>query len=181
MKNLLTRKNNRLNKHDYSANGWYLCTICSKNRENIFGQYINNFVGTGLAPVRHKNNIKLSTIGNIIKNNLIGIPQHYDNVGIDEYIIMPNHIHCILIIDKLREGASPSPTISTIIGSFKSKCSIEYLNYIKQNNLNLSGQIWQRSFHDHIIRNKKSLNAIRKYIEINPQNWENDIENLINL
>ena len=90
---------------------------------------------------------------------------------------MPNHIHGILIVDK-REGASPSPTISNIIGSFKSKCSLEYLKYIKRNNLNISGQIWQRSFYDHIIRNEKSLNKIREYISNNPENWEQDIERI---
>ncbi|MFH0854750.1 MAG: transposase, partial [bacterium] len=70
---------------------------------------------------------------------------------------------------------------STIIGSFKSKSSIEYLKYIKQNNLNISRQIWQRSFYDHVIRNERSLNAIREYISLNPENWEQDIDNLINL
>ena len=93
---------------------------------------------------------------------------------------MPNHIHGIMIIHK-RTGASPVPTISNIVGSFKSKTSVEYLRYINNKNLNVCGQIWQRSFHDHIIRNDKSLNAIKNYIETNPKNWENDIENLINL
>ncbi|MCK4917633.1 MAG: transposase, partial [Candidatus Omnitrophica bacterium] len=77
--------------------------------------------------------------------------------------------------------ASPVPTISNIVGSFKSKTSVKYLRYINNKNLNVCGQIWQRSFHDHIIRNDKSLNKIRNYIETNPQNWENDIDNLINL
>ncbi|MFH1459143.1 MAG: transposase [Candidatus Omnitrophota bacterium] len=94
---------------------------------------------------------------------------------------MPNHIHGILIINKLREEASPSPTISDIICYFKSKCTNEYLNHINQNDLNISGKIWQRSFYDHVIRNKRSLNAIRNYIATNPENWENDIDNLINL
>ena len=94
--------------------------------------------------------------------------------------IMPNHIHGILVIN-YREGASPSPTISAIVGSFKSKCSLEYLKYIEQNNLNIAGQIWQRSFYDHIIRNDKSLDKIREYISNNPENWEQDIDNLINL
>lgn len=54
-----------------------------------------------------------------------------------------------------------------------------YLNYIKQNNLDVTGKIWQRSFHDHIIRNERSLNAIREYIVTNPDNWGQDIEKLI--
>ena len=93
---------------------------------------------------------------------------------------MPNHIHGILIINN-RAEASAAPTISEIIRSFKSKSSLEYVKYINDNNLNVSGKIWQRSFHDHIIRNEKSLNAIRNYIAINPENRENHIGNLLNL
>ena len=64
----------------------------------------------------------------------------------------------------------PPPTISDIICAFKSKCSVGYLKYIKQNNLDISGQIWQRSFYDHVIRNERSLNAVREYISNNPEN-----------
>ncbi len=180
MQELTIRKLNRLKDYDYSMDGYYFVTVCSNNRQNILGEYDKNIVGTGLAPVRYKNNIKLSKIGQIIDNQWNNIPNQYENIELDQYTIMPNHIHGILIIHK-RTGASPVPTISTIIGSFKSKSSIEYLKYIKQNNLNISGQIWQRSFYDHVIRNERSLNAIREYISLNPENWEQDIDNLINL
>lgn len=187
MPKLLTRKNNRLKNYNYSNNGWYFVTICSKDRKNIFGTY-HTIVGTGLAPVRYapsrdnapvrnKNNGKLSKIGKIIDKTWNDIPNQYDNIELDEYIIMPNHIHGILIVNYW-EGASPSPTISNIIGSFKSKCSVEWLNYIKQINLNTSGRIWQRSFHDHVIRNEHSLCAVRKYMSENPENWGQDIDNI---
>ena len=81
----------------------------------------------------------------------------------------------------MRADARPTPTISDVICSFKSRCSVEYLRYIKQNNLNISGKIWQRFFYDHVIRSERSLNAIREYITDNPINWEQDIENLLNL
>ena len=141
-------------------------------------------VGTGLAPVRYDNNIKLSTLGQIIDKQWNNIPNLYDDIELDEYVIMPNHIHGILIINKRtineRTGASPVPTvsISNIIGSFKSKTSIEYLRWIKKNALNISGQIWQRSFYDHVIRNDKSLNNIREYIINNPLQWDDDVENI---
>mgnify|MGYP000924348807 FL=1 len=105
---------------------------------------------------------------------------HYENIILDDYIIMPNHIHGIIIVNK-RAEASAAPTISQIIRSFKSRSTLEYIRYIKENNLNVSGKIWQRSFYDQIIRNNRSLNAIKEYIQNNPINWENDIENLINL
>ena len=159
MQKIITKKQIRLKHYNYSEDGYYFVTICSRNREIIFGEYIENTVGTGLAPVRDnvrcENNIKLSDLGNIIEKQWIDIPNQYDNVGLDQYIIMPNHLHGIIIIHKWT-GASPVPTISKIIRSFKSKSTLEYVKYINDNNLNVSGKIGQRSFYDHIIRNEKS-------------------------
>jgi len=176
MINFPKRKLNRLPDHDYSNDGIYFVTICSKYRQNIFS-IINHAVGTGLAPVRDPIDMKLTDLGIIINKHWLNIPNQNINIDIDQYIIMPNHIHGIIIINK-RTGASPVPTLSKIIGSFKSKSSIEYLRFIKQNNLNLFGQIWQRSFHDHVIRDEKSLNKIREYIVNNPINWESDKNNM---
>jgi len=176
-----TRKRNRLKDYDYSESGYYYVTICSRDKKNIFG----DIVGDGLAPSRPE----LSQLGQIIEKQWNDIPKQYDDIELDEYVIMPNHIHGILIINKrtgartiTRTGASPVPTvsISNIIGSFKSKTSREYLQYIKKNNLKISGQIWQRSFYDHVIRNDKSLNEIREYIVNNPAVWDHDEDNLIN-
>ncbi|MEJ2635630.1 MAG: transposase [Calditrichia bacterium] len=145
-------------------------------------------VGAGLASARHNanpgdNNYQLSSIGKIIKQQWQDIPNHYNDVQLDEYVIMPNHIHGIIVINqtRLRADARPAPTISQIICSFKSRSSVEYIRYIKRNNLNFSGKIWQRSFYDHVIRNERSLNAIRDYIADNPNNWEQDIEHLLDL
>ncbi len=163
------RKTTRLKNYDYSSNGWYFVTICSYNRLNIFGGY-KNIVGAGLVSAR--NNINLSTIGNIIDNQWNDIPNQYKNVALDQYIIMPNHIHCILIINDIdidkREETSPSPTLPDIICSFKSKCTNKYLNYLKRNNIQMPVHIWQRSFYDHVIQNDKSLYKIREYIVNNP-------------
>lgn len=73
---------------------------------------------------------------------------------------------------------SSTPTIPQIIRSFKSKCTIEYLNHLKQNNIQMPVNIWQRSFYGHIIRNDKSLREIREYIKNNPSTWDNDEENI---
>ena len=146
-----------------------------KSRKNIFTEIKPN-VGAGLASAR----FNLTKLGKIIDDHWINIEIQYDNIGLDQYIIMPNHIHGILIINEYgnRADARPAPTLSDIICSFKSKCSVEYLKYIKQNNLNISCQIWQRSFHDHVIRNEKSLREICEYIVNNPLNWEIDKNNI---
>ncbi|MFC1709350.1 transposase [Candidatus Omnitrophota bacterium] len=178
MADLSKRKRNRLTDYDYSKEGLYFVTVCSKDRKNIFATMKNN-VGTGLAPVR----IELTKIGQIIDKNWRDITNRYNNINIDEFIIMPNHIHGIVIINKRdgvlsRADARPAPTISNILCSFKSKSSVEYLKYIKQNDLNISGKIWQRSFYDHIIRNERSLQEIREYVNNNPLNWDTDKNNI---
>ncbi|MFH1855633.1 MAG: transposase [Candidatus Omnitrophota bacterium] len=177
MDRFIFRKTNRLTEYDYSQTGYYFVTICSKNKQNIFGKINNKFVGALLACARNDSvKIELTEIGQIIDNHWYDIPNQYDNIDVDEFIIMPNHIHGILIINK-RAQASSAPTISKIIRSFKSKITMEYLKYINQNNLNVSGKIWQRSFYDHVIRNEKSLQNIREYVLNNPQNWPYDEEN----
>ena len=190
MPELRTRKQIRLPNYDYSGNGYYFVTICSRNREHVFRN-----VGAVLAPARYPSSdtlasaqspvSELSTCGQIIERQWLDLPNQFDHLELDEYVIMPNHVHGILILNNrtpagLRAQASSARTISHIIRSFKSRSAMEYLQFIKANNLNVSGKIWQRSFHDHIIRNERSLNAIRKYILDNPINWEQDIENLLN-
>ncbi len=110
MKKLNIRKKNRLKKYDYSTNGWYFITICSYGRSNIFGE-CNENVGAALVSARDK--IQLSIIGQIIDNQWNNIKNNYENIESNQYIIMPNRIHGILIIDK-REDARPSPTISVL-------------------------------------------------------------------
>ena len=108
-----------------------------------------------------------------------------------EFIIMPNHLHGIIIVgatlavalskragaDNERAGASPAPTIGDIVGSFKSLCVHTWLSYKCKNNINVVGKIWQRNYYEHVIRNEKELERIRQYIINNPLQWEYDREN----
>jgi putative transposase len=180
MNNLRTRKPIRLQNYDYSENGYYFVSIFSGNRQNIFTEN-KSPVGAGLVSARNRS-FELSPAGRIIEEQWQYIPNLYDDVELDEYVIMPNHIHGIIVIQqKKRADTRPAPTLSDIICSFKSRSSLEYIRYIKRNNLNFSDKFWQRSFYDHVIRNERSLSAIREYILDNPANWEQDIENLLDL
>jgi putative transposase len=89
------RKQLRLKEYDYANDNAYFVTVCSKNRKNIFGKI--EFVGEGLAPSRYK--IELNDLGEIILQEWNDIPNRYTNGELDEYVIMPNHIHGILIIN----------------------------------------------------------------------------------
>ena len=149
------RKPTRLKNYDYSQNGYYFITICSHNKECIF----SNIVGEGLAPPK----IVLSKYGKIINTQLLNLEKRYSCIKVDKFVIMPNHIHIILMLQKTG-GASPSPTVSDIVCSFKSlatrSCGLKPL--------------WQRSFHDHIIRSEADYLKIWNYIDTNSQKWNED-------
>ena len=147
----------------------------------------------------------LSTVGRIVEDNWRKIADQ--NVKTDAFVIMPNHIHGIIFIKPhaldVGAGLAPAPdsspdhdkgqpqglslqqkttpTLGGIIGAFKSRCSLEYLKFIDENNLNESAKIWQRNYYEHIIRNRKELAMIRNYIKGNPANWHEDKENPLNL
>lgn len=165
---LKQRKPNRLKNFDYSDNGWYFVTICTEDRQEYFGNIANN-------------KINFNEYGKIINNCWVEIPQHFNNVKLDEYQIMPNHVHGIVII----VGAGLSrPILGQIIGYFKYQ-STKYINdFVMKGSDNPTPtenkikQIFQRSFYDYIIRNEFSLNRIRHYIKDNPKNWDEDRNNL---
>ena len=148
------RKNIRLINYDYSSAGYYFVTICVKNRQKI----LCDIVGA-TAPGRPHNNdtwphINLTPLGICVDETIQ--KTNKNGVIIDKYIIMPNHIHMIIILTGDR-GRSPLQNIVRNIKSFMTK----YAGF----------SIWQRSFHDHIIRNENEYRRIWKYIDENPINW----------
>ena len=113
---------------------------------------------------------KLNYIGKTAETELLKITEHYNCVKIDKYVVMPNHIHIIVVIDYncTAERSRPFPTLSKIIGLYKSgvakQIHKQYPNF----------EVWQKSFYDTIIRNERAYNEIVKYIEENPDKWESD-------
>ncbi|MBE6663846.1 MAG: transposase [Ruminococcaceae bacterium] len=154
------RKPNRLGGFDYSTPKGYFITICTENRSKI----LSTIVGEGLAPPE----IQLTQYGKIVKEQLLLLENRYSNLQIDSYAIMPNHIHIIFVLLENTGGASPSPTISDIVCAFKSQCVRNCRR------TGFEGKLFQRSFHDHIIRNQNDYEEISKYIYENPINWKMD-------
>ena len=155
------RKPTRLKNYDYSQNGYYFITICADNKKCIF----SNVVGQGLAPAE----IKLSALGKIANQEILDLENRYKNIHIDKYVIMPNHIHAIIVIENKTAGASPCPTLSDVICTFK---SLSTHKIHKKSDPNI--KIWQTSFHDHIIRGEDDYLKIWNYIDTNPQKWKED-------
>ena len=167
-KNKFRIKSTRLPNWDYSSNGAYYITICTKKRECFFGEIING-------------KMALSEIGKTVKKFWYEIPKYFGNVILDEFVVMLDHVHGIIIIGNkpCRDGVTPSlhyrqrPTLGQIVGYFKYQ-STKSINEFR----NMPGvPIWQTRFHERVIRDEYELNTKRKYIINNPINWELDKNN----
>ena len=169
--NRFIRKNNRLRSYDYSRNGVYYITICTQNREGILWDAVP---AVAAAISRHEISYKLSHVGEIVEQAICAIPLHYEGVLVDEYVIMPDHVHMILIIqrgDARLEAALASecddrgttnanvarPTISGIVGQMK--------RYVTRT---VGVSIWQRSYYDHVVRDHRDYCELVEYIRDNP-------------
>ena len=144
------RKNNRLKDYDYSLNGAYFITICTHDRQSLFWETNNPDA--------------------MIEKWLFEIQNKYANVQIDKVVIMPNHIHAIVFL-----LGDQSATIHQIISWFKTMTTNEYIRAVKDGLYKpFKKQIWQRSYHDHIIRNEEDYLHIWQYIDDNPLKWTDD-------
>lgn len=168
MENHPNRKPNRLKDYDYSQNGYYFVTICIKNREWVLGDIDNG-------------KMILNEYGKIAEKCWLDLPNHYKNCFLDEFIIMPDHMHGIVIIENVGNGFKPFPTHDDPKPTIKNHGLSEIMRGFKtfsSKNINIQNHekifAWQKSFHDHIIRNEKSLSNIREYIRNNPVKWESE-------
>ena len=161
--NIKKRKSIRLKDYDYSDDGCYFITICTNNRAKFLSRIVKeNKLSVGVA-LQGDPKIELYREGKIIKKHIENINKQKDDIQIIQYVIMPDHIHFILSIDKKGSPWSATPTVPKIINSFKSIVSKE-----------IGKPIWQRNYYEHIIRNEKELEEIIQYIEYNPISNEED-------
>lgn len=152
------RKPNRLKQYDYSSHGAYFVTICTEKKE----KFLSDIVGDGFPVPKEA--------GKIAAEWIERTPEKYPQVSIANYVVMPNHIHILLMLDRTGGTGNPSPTLGNIIGWYK-------YNVTKKVNekLGTSGnRMFQRSYHDHVIRGEKDYQKIWNYIEGNPMKWAED-------
>jgi REP element-mobilizing transposase RayT len=179
------RKPNRLHGYNYSSPGHYFVTICTRKKAPYFGEVKNEVM-------------VLNEAGMATKKCWRDLPNHYWNCVLDEFVIMPNHLHGIVVIDNnhhnnagncfvgnghglVGNGLKPFPTmpitmikkytLSEIVRGFKTFSS-KKINKIQTDRFQ-----WQKSFYDHIIRDKTALQKIREYIRMNPMKWDSDRNN----
>lgn len=165
MNTLPKRKSLRLKDYNYSSEGAYFVTICTYNKKCTLS-HIRRDDPCG-RPL-----IELTELGKIADEAVTSIEIRY-KITVSDCIIMPNHIHMIVFIPEKRTGASPIPTLSKIIGSYKSIIAVDYLNLCKSRE-KVMGSLWQSKFYDHIIRDEDDYLTKAQYIENNPAKWIED-------
>lgn len=150
--NNFIRKPNRIKNYDYSSANIYLLTICTQNRAHILG----NVKAGEDTPT-----MELSPLGRLVEQAVLSIEAHYANAALETYSILPNHIHLLLRLDAT--DCDHPPTVSRIVKQMK-----EYVT--KQCGKN----IWQKGFHDHVIRTEQDYLSAWNYVTFNPAKWETD-------
>lgn len=162
----------RLKGYDYSAAGAYFITLCTYQRQCLFGEIMDGAM-------------HLNLYGKIANDFLQAIPEHFARFQLDEFVMMPNHVHAVLRIfddgNGRRGMAMPCPyngefgkpmagSLPTVIGSFKSAVT-KRINILRDTP---GTPVWQRNYHERIIRDELALNNIRRYIQMNPIHWKSD-------
>ncbi len=155
------RKPMRLGEYDYSTAGAYFITICTEHKQKILSEIT---VGAGVPDCPQ---VRLLKHGEIADKYLRQLHDFYDNISIDKYVIMPNHIHFILTVTDGQSG-TPVPTkgnavVAKFVSTFKRFCNKEY-----------GENIWQSRYHDHVIRGEQDYREIWQYIDNNPLKWALD-------
>lgn len=171
------RRPNRLKGYDYSRDGFYFVTICTKNGIPWFGKIKND-------------KMILNTFGKHALKSWTQIPRHFPNARLDEFIIMPNHIHGIIEIHNKHVGNAYMRSLRNEMPHWQRRTKMylpkiihEFKAAVKRaswQEFYIQNFAWQKSYYDHIIRDEKGLNTIREYIRSNPVNWKNDRNNSIN-
>ena len=180
------RRSIRLKGYDYSRAGGYFVTICVQNRECLFG----NIVPCACPQM------VLNGAGIMIQTVWQEIPNHYPGVNVDAFVVMPKHIHGIIILvgagsracpdsgpracpnDGQPQGVAPTLSLPDVVHRFKTMTTKRYAVGVKQHGWQpFPGRLWQRNYYEHIIRDDESLNRIRQYIAENPLHWYLDREN----
>ncbi len=180
------RRSIRLKGYDYALAGAYFVTISTQDRVCVFGDVVAGVM-------------RLNEAGRMVFNEWDTLPTRFPSVDLDAFVVMPNHIHGIIVFTTRVSVGAPlvgaqdvapnmatdnrattrvAPTLGGVVGAYKSRVTVEYTRGVKTKGWPaFRRRLWQRNFYEHIIRNEASLNRIRQYILDNPARWTFDREN----
>ncbi len=163
MDTLPQRKRLRLKHYDYSTQGLYFLTVCCRNHICYFGSIA-------------KDKMQLNDAGLIIEKWYLKIPEKFTNLAIHDYVIMPNHFHCVLEIMQSQTAVGHAgPSLPDVMQWFKTMTTNDYIKNVKTNNWQrFDKRLWQRSYFEHVVRTEQNHQTIVDYIKYNPQKWADD-------
>jgi putative transposase len=164
-----TRRSFRLSGYDYAQAGVYFVTICTQDRACLFGDIAAD-------------HMHLNDIGQMVAETWAAIPARFPDIEIDEFVVMPNHIHGIVVLQEVAAAtgsgaqskidARSSPTLGEIVAAFKSGVTVEYIRGVKSRGWpRFRERLWQRNYYEHVLRNEASLSRVRRYMDENPARW----------
>lgn len=160
------RKSTHLRHYDYANPGYYFVTICTRDKQCLFGDVVDGVM-------------RVNQVGVIVDACWRALPDHVAAVALDQYIVMPNHVHGVIRLCEIDGARHASPlqearaSLGAVIGSFKSAASRQIRLLPGMTGLS----VWQRNYYEHVIRSESSLHSIREYIANNPAQWALDREN----
>jgi REP-associated tyrosine transposase len=151
------RRSLRLPAYDYSQAGAYFITVCTDDRVMLFGEVIDC-------------DVPLNETGMIVQQTWDDLPTHYRDIDLDAFVVMPNHVHGIIILADQPQRHRALPEIVRGFKTFSARRANERAGK--------RGVLWQRGYYEHVIRNEKALDRIRAYIANNPAQWADDPDNI---
>ena len=155
------RRSIRLKGYDYSQAGAYFITICINHRQPLLGAIADGIM-------------HLTPAGTMVQTIWEELPFHYPNIELDAFVLMPNHIHGIIILKSAQ--IEPVMTLGEIMHRFKSFTTTKYRHGVHQEQWQpFIGRLWQRNYYEHIISNQEICDRLRQYIANNPSSWESDL------
>lgn len=163
------RRSIRLPHYDYAQRGVYFITLCVQHRRSLFGDVIDG-------------SMVLKNLGEIVATEWRRTSEIRPNIVVDEFVVMPNHLHGLIVMEPLRRGVShtpggkfrsPAQTVGAIVRGFKGSTT----RLINELQGTPGVMLWQRNYYEHIVRDDRELQRIREYIANNPAQWALDREN----
>ncbi len=153
------RRNPRLTGHDYRAVGAYFVTVCTDGRRCLFGEVVDDVV-------------VLTPLGRLVQDAWDAIPSRHRWVATDAFVVMPNHVHGVIVQVTTPDGAMNRAPTGEVVRAWKARVTAD----ARRRGL-IGDRLWQRGYYDHIVRDEKDLHRVRQYIDNNPLAWALDEEN----
>lgn len=157
-----TTRRIRMEGYDYTSPGYYFITICTYDRQHLFGRIANE-------------SMQLTLVGQMLEDLIPESEQRFSTISIDSYVVMPNHIHLMVGLAVRMSDEGHVDNLSDIVRWIKDASVRRHSLGVKNHGWDTyQGRLWQKGFHDHIVRNEQELETLRRYIATNVESWEKD-------